>query len=740
MMTLQLQSEDDRALLTVPYDGFEVLAIPLLTRGVGSSLVNLDRGQPGSVRKLRFERSGSKVWIIQLNVHFGDTGGAPSDESFARSVLAVLTVVAEDDSGFCVDATELATTDLVGVMGWLDLAGMPGFRVDPARSGLDPARCGQSDDGSVELEATLTFTGAPGEALRAVVPESSRVSVSQRLLLIPVPVGVAPSVFNPASGGYGKMRNDYSRDPSQAALVGVQPRFLLEPAGDPDDAGHVPVRTPIVFSVDPDIPEPYLSAIVEGGNWWQEGFEAAGWKDAYRVEVRPRETDPASAGVNSVWWVHRTGRGWSMGAALCDPTSGVIVKGNVRLGSQRVQQLTMMGEALLTPYGRVDETERRATIERMVLARLRQLAAHEIGHALGFMHNYVSTTHPKASVMDYPHPRLGLTADGTPDLEDAYPVGLGAWDVFTVKHAYGRFSPAELSALREEIGAGSMYLTDHDGHATTSASPDAVPWIFGSDAVSDLDALLRVRAAALADFGAGSVPADRQVGERAERFSIVYLLHRYQIQAVARLVGGVRYGYALSGDAPPPAVNVAGAHQRSALASLARLLSPTELAIPRQALDTLLPPSIRFPQSNGALGGKMGPIFDPLFAVASASWLVAQSLFEPSRLNRVLAQGLDDAEVPSIEELTSVVFSAVRAAATPTEIVHAETAADSLARAAVAALRSGTLHPPTYEALRRALLAEVYSAQSPSWLGSAVDDAGFELPGNDPVLPLGVPI
>lgn len=726
MTALSLRlTEEARLHLGVPRDRFEVLAIPLLTRGLGSSLIHLDRGQPGSVRQLRFERVGARIRIRQLNVHFGADGGAAGAESFGTSVLAVCPLIETDGDGYVLDITDLALSDLVGIAGWLRLAGQGEARVDPTRSIVEVDACRAHEFG-VELEAELTIVGARGSALDAVAPDPSAVSVRQRISLTPVPQGVPARAFHPASGGYGKMRHDLSRDAAASPSVGVQPRFRLEPsAADP----AVPTR-PIVFSVDPDIPEPYRSAIVEGGNWWRRGFEAAGWRDAYRVEVRAPETDPAAVGINAVWWVHRTGRGWSMGAALCDPATGEIVKGNVRLGSQRVQQLTAIGEALLTPYGRPDEAERVAAIEAMTLARIRQLAAHEIGHALGFMHNYASVHHAQPSVMDYPHPRLALV-DGRVSLADAYAVGLSAWDVFTVQHAYGRCTEAELAELRAQIDAGTAtYLTDHDGHDANSASPDAVPWIFGSAAVADLRELLEVRSAALDDFGPGAIPPDRQPGERAERFTIAYLLHRYQSVAVARLLGGVRHSYGAA--LPEP---VAGSEQRAALQALVGLLDPTVLRLPAAAVAVLTPPAIRFPAAAGAVAGRMGPVFDPIAAVASAAWLVAEPLFEPARLNRLAAQGMEDAAVPTIGELTGAAFSGCG-----NDPLTAPTAADTLARAAVAALRAEALHSIAHDALRRALLAEVYGEHAPSWLALAIDDPGYPVPGAAPTLPAGTPI
>ncbi|WP_240554239.1 zinc-dependent metalloprotease, partial [Streptomyces niveiscabiei] len=339
--------------------------------------------------------------------------------------------------------------------------------------------------------------------------------------------------YHPASGGYGVGYVDHGLGGRQ---VKVQPRFRV---GDGAAA--------VVFQVDPAVPEPLRSAVVEGGNWWREGFAAIGLPEAYRVEAGGADFDPYEPGVNGVVWVHRAGRGWSLGQGLTDPRTGEVLHARVRLGSQRVEQVRALGEALLAPYGRPDEAERLAAVEELVLARIRQLAAHEIGHALGFMHNYASTTHVRPSVMDYPHARIGVNADGTLELGNAYAVGLGPWDHFLVRHAYGDLSDAQLAELREEF-RHLAYVTDEDGHGPGAAHADGVPWVTAGDALPALEHILRVRRIALAGFSRGVLPPDRQTGELEERAVLLHLLHRHEVTAVGRLVGGVRYGYGVAGD------------------------------------------------------------------------------------------------------------------------------------------------------------------------------------------------
>lgn len=639
-----VSGSEGQPLLGVRRFGVPFLLTVSLSQGLGSSELQLDRGRAGKARLAEFRRVGERVVCVLRNKHFLSTGEPATvragEESFAVSVIWSGPVVREWDGAVVVDATGLALYDHDRVAEHLSERGQGAYSLDADRS--YPLAASSSDHG-VRLPAMLTFHGiGAGAAVRAVSGDSRAVSVVQQVNLMPLPEPpLAPRSYHPASGGYGVGYVDHGLGGRQ---VRFQPRFRV---------GEGAPR--IVFEIDPAVPEPFRSAVVEGGNWWRDGFAGTGLPDAYQVVVGDGDFDPYAPGVNGVVWVHRAGRGWSLGQGLTDPRTGEILHARVRLGSQRIEQVRALGETLLAPYGRPDEAELVAAVEEFVLARMRQLAAHEIGHALGFAHNFASTHHPQQSVMDYPHARIGLTEDGRVDLSAAYPVGLGPWDHYVVAHAYADLDDTELAALRQEF-AHLAYLSDEDCQGPDAAHADGVQWVTGGDPLTALATILDVRRTALAGFGPGVLPPDRQTGELEDRATLLHLLHRHETTAVARLLGGVRYRYAHAGDGAGGTTPVDAATQHTALRTLVSLLDARQLALPPAVLDTLTPPAFRYTRGEAAYDTSAGRVFDPLEAVRAAATLVIEPLLAPSRLNRLAWQHEQDPQVPSVTEVVGALL------------------------------------------------------------------------------------
>ncbi|MFI6697879.1 zinc-dependent metalloprotease [Streptomyces sp. NPDC050509] len=775
-LELCADTEGHRLLLAVRRFDEPFLLMASLSHGVGSSRLALDRGKAGKMRVAVFRRIAGRVVLVQRNKHHLATGDAAAvragEESFATSVLWSGPALREQDGAVVVDATGLTLTDHHGVAAQLAALEQGAYEIDPDASFPLADEAGLGARG-LRLPALLTFRGSsPGAAVRDVVPVPGSLSVVQQLHLVPLPDPPLPvRRYHPGSGGYGIGHDDHGAGTTAGRRVKVQPRFRLEPLDPAAPSG--PVRRPIVFSVDPAVPEPVRSAVVEGGNWWREAFEQAGFTDAYRVEVSPEGIDDNDLAVNSVRWVHRDGRGWSHGQALTDPRTGEIISGRVRLGSQRVEQITALAEALHAPYGQPDEPERLAAVERLVLGRMRQLAAHEIGHALGFMHNFASTHHPRPSVMDYPHPRVTVTPDGRIDSSEAYGEGLGPWDHFLVAHAYGRFpgradghadghddAGADESALAELRRAaaeqGLVYVTDEDAHAPDAAHADAVLWVSPvADPFAALDEALAVRRVALAGFSRAVLPPGRQTGELEERAVLVQLYHRSQLAAVARLIGGTRYGYGLAGEAGGGGVPVAGEEQRRALARLSELLRPEHLALPRQMLDALTPPAIRYGRSPEYFDTRAGRVFDPFGAVEATAALVTQELLDPARLNRLGWQHAADPAVPGPGEVLDALLDTVWRGDPPADdgpvaaAAVRETAGWVVLRSAVDAVRGDLLHGAVrtrLTAVLRRLAEELRAADGTAEREASATLSAF-LAGDDsvrlgppPRIPPGAPI
>ncbi|HJT98095.1 MAG TPA: zinc-dependent metalloprotease, partial [Rhodanobacteraceae bacterium] len=387
----------------------------------------------------------------------------------------------------------------------------------------------------------------------------------------------------------------------------------------------------------------------------------AGFKDAYRVELLPEGADPMDVRYSIITWAHRYTRGWSYGQPIVDPRTGEIIKGSVTLGSQRVRQDILIAEGLLAPYDKSNAGELAKEAEVMALARLRQLAAHEVGHALGFAHNFAASRLGNGSVMDYPHPLIKLEANGAISLADAYGVGVGPWDDFLVAHAYGQFPPGEepaaLAKLRADIAkAGFRYASDPDSRAPGDAEADGLLWDFGPDTLKSFDALMAARRKALDAFSIGVLPPDRQAGEIEARLVPIYLLHRYQAEAVARLVGGADYSYSNAADREAGTKPVPAETQRAALDRLVATLGADQLALPANVLDLMTPPGNDYARNREYFATKTAPLFDAFGAVEAGAAVTTGFLFAPERLNRLAWQHARDPGEPGVADVLDAVF------------------------------------------------------------------------------------
>src|ERR1700704_4418861 len=421
--------------------GSEFLYQTGLSAGVGSNDIGLDRGQLGARGIVRFERSGPKVLLIQENLEYravsndADEGRAVHD-SFAESALWGFKVEAEEKDHALVDATDFFLRDAHGIPAALHRTKQGSYHLDATRCAIYLPQT-KNFPLNTEVEATITFAGEePGRWVRDVTPSPESITVREHhsFVLLPPP-GYKPRAYDPRASFYGISYMDYATPISEPLVKRFIARHRLEKK-DPKAVSE-PVQ-PIVYYLDRGAPEPIRSALLECARWWNQAFEAAGYKNAFRVELMPEGADSMDLRYNVIQWVHRATRGWSYGAGVIDPRTGEIIKGHVTLGSLRVRQDYLIAEALLAPYekGKPDSPKMQET----ALARLRQLAAHEVGHTLGLMHNYSASTVNRSSVMDYPPPYVKLAADGAPDVSSAYTTGIGEWDKVSIAFGYQDFA------------------------------------------------------------------------------------------------------------------------------------------------------------------------------------------------------------------------------------------------------------------------------------------------------------
>ncbi|MBK8491274.1 MAG: zinc-dependent metalloprotease [Saprospirales bacterium] len=624
----------------------EFLYVNSLPAGIGSNDIGLDRGQLGENRVVRFYRSGSKVLLLESNYKFrAESENAAErkavEEAFAQSVQGGFTVAAEQGEMVLVDITDFLLRDAHNVAGRLKQTKQGTYKADPNRSAIYMEGTKNFPQNS-EFEAIVTFLGDPeGDFIKSVAPSPDAVTVRMHHSFIQLPDdNYQPRAFDPRSGFFEIQYLDYAQPIDQPVVQRYIVRHRLEKK-DPGAKVSDPVE-PIVYYVDPGAPEPIKSALIEGASWWNQAFEAAGYRNAFQVKELPEGADPMDVRYNFIQWVHRSTRGWSYGATVIDPRTGEIIKGHVSLGSLRVRQDFLIAQGLIPGYEKGETPD--PQLEAMALARLRQLSAHEVGHTIGLAHNFAASYNGRASVMDYPHPYITLDKKEKMDFSSAYDNKIGEWDKRTVRYGYQDFpegtdeAAALAGVIKENIGKGFLFLSDQDARPEGSAHPYAHLWDNGKSAPQELDRLLEVRRKALADFGENNIPPGTPYAELERVLVPLYFGHRYQTEATAKVIGGVNYSYAMRGDGQVIAEPIAPEAQEAAMKALLNTLKTEELTISPRILQLIPPEPLGYNRDRELFSGNTSPIFDPLAAVEASASQTIRLLLNPQRMARVLQQ------------------------------------------------------------------------------------------------------
>jgi hypothetical protein len=695
--------------LEIPRFDTDFLFVAGLAAGLGSNDIGLDRGVDGAARIVSFERVGPKVLLVQSNESFRSSSPNPAErhsveDSFARSVLWGFTVGAEGNGHVLVDATPFVLRDGFGAAGSL----RPGtYRVDAARSALYMPRT-KAFPKNTEIEVTLTLAsdgggqrggggGGPAQGpepigqgggrargsrgglfagtVASVTPAADAVTLREHYSFVELPDGNFKSRPDDPRAGYGAVTFvDYSVPIGDSITQRYLRRHRLQKK-DPNAAVSEPVR-PIEYWVDPGAPEDVRKALIEGASWWNQAFEAAGFRNAFKVAVLPEGADPMDIRYNMINWVHRSTRGWSSGGGVTDPRTGEIIKAVVTLGSLRDRQDYMIFEGLLSPYR--DGQERPSIIYEAALKRIRQLAAHETGHTLGLSHNFYDSTKGWISVMDYPHPLEKLNDDGSIDISGAYTQRIGDWDKVTINYGYREFPPGtdEAKALRkildEAWGDDIRFFTNQD----MDVHPRVDWWSNGVNQADELNRIMKVRRAALNRIGEQTVREGQPMATIEEPLVPIYMYHRYAAEAAASMVAGQDYIYAIRGDGRTPVKWVPAADQRAALEALAATLKPSELALSKRILDAIPPRPPGYGLHRELFPRTTGDAFDPLSPAAIASDVTIGFVLQLERASRLVAQHAVENTLPALEEvidrLTKATFDAPSATTYEAEIRRAE--------------------------------------------------------------------
>jgi hypothetical protein len=680
----------NRVLIEVPKLNDDMLYFVQVAKGIGSVDLGIDRGAGGASKVIFVERQGNRALIVERNLRFRAPNGNAAlqegmEQSFASSVLASLPIEAEENGRLLLDATSFILRDATDLEGTLRRRNQGAYRLDPARSGIYASRTKGNPD-NTEFETTLTYgSDNAGPLVSRVTPDGRALTLRIHQSFLRPPQGYRPRASDPRIGVGGLTFRDYSAPYSQGTDVRWVRRFRLEKK-DPAAAISEP-KTPIVFYLDAGVPEPIRSAMRDGVLWWNQAFEAAGFRNAVQVKDPTPEIDPMDPRVSFIFWVNRDDRGFSVGGSLADPRTGEILAAKARMDSHRIRTISnywrsyrMTSAAGAMEGGDAECADFLMPIDAMfvraaaqapippseialVSARQALVTAHEVGHTLGFGHNWAASINNNASVMEYPSPRITLTASGQIALADAFQRAIGEYDTLAVRYAYTELAPeqekAGLQAILAEMRQRKILFTPAADPRWNRYDDLASPAVY-------LRETLKQRKVLLDHYGPDVLAPGQPYGDlRGMGLWMTYLHNRWAIDTGVRYVGGMYDNIALKGEGVAPTEIVPAALQREVLGQLMASVQPENLAIPERLLASLAPSADgREPEDFNM---PTGPAFDQLAAARTLSAMVLEQLLEPERSARLVAFADRQPNALTLPEVLRAVLDATwNAAADPT--------------------------------------------------------------------------
>ena len=638
-LPIYLDQHQSRILLELPRDSTRALLMITQATGLGSNPIGIDRGASGDTYVARFDRDGDRVLLVLENWSYRSSSGSADHvrsvaEAFPPSTVAALPLLADESGRLLVDATDVAFRDWNDIVGTLARSQQGAYTLARDRSSVYRAYTKGFPD-NTEIDASLTFaaTNRAGPIVESIVPDGRAFTLRQHLSFLKLPdTGFRPRALDPRVGYFGVSFKDYARPVQEPLAVRWAARHRLERA-DPNNPVS-PIKEPIRYYIDRGIPEPIRSAVLEGVRWWEQAFDRAGLTGGFKVELLPEGVDPMDARYNVVQWENRNERGWSVGGALTDPRTGEMIKGMARLDSHRARTDYNLYAGLVGAAASSADTA-------FVLARVRQVASHEVGHTLGLAHNYIASTYERGSVMDYPPPRVRLDANGRIDLSHSYAVGPGAYDIWAIHWGYGAFPPGSeadslRAVVRDGLAKGYLYLSDADARPEYGSDPRVSLWDDAATPLQFLETQTAVRRVAIGHFGERNIRPGEPIALLQERFVPVYFMHRFALNGTSKAIGGMEYSNAVSGDEQQATRPVAYQQQMAALRLMLAALRPDELAIPDTVLTLMAPGATSVTPAVELFGSRTRPVFDELSAAQTLAQMVVDMVLQPDRAARLV--------------------------------------------------------------------------------------------------------